>query len=164
MKKKIIEAINTQIKISGFINISDINNIMVRAGCYSILDDTTEENIKKGVLHWVNRDTDETQYTVRFKSDNTIGTDYMLRFLMDIKVIEHRMKKQKKEVYRYNLAVFELSQDVWESITKLMDNDKREIINSMYAPCTNVVFLKEYCKLDKDFETILKERFNIEII
>lgn len=93
MKKKIIEAINTQIKISGFINISDINNIMVRAGCYSILDDTTEENIKKGVLHWVNRDTDETQYTVRFKSDNTIGTDYMLRFLMDIKVIEHRMKK-----------------------------------------------------------------------
>lgn len=164
MKKKIIEAINTQIKISGFINISDINNIMVRAGCYSILDDTTEENIKKGVLHWVNRDTDETQYTVRFKSDNTIGTDYMLRFLMDIKVIEHRMKKQKKEVYRYNLAVFELSQDVWESITKLMDNDKREIINNMYVPCTNVVFLKEYCKLDKDFETILKERFNIEII
>ena len=164
MKKKIIEAINTQIKISGFINISDINNIMVRAGCYSILDDTTEENIKKGVLHWVNRDTDETQYTVRFKSDNTIGTDYMLRFLVDIKVIEHRMKKQKKEVYRYNLAVFELSQDVWESITKLMDNDKREIINNMYVPCTNVVFLKEYCKLDKDFETILKERFNIEII
>lgn len=73
-------------------------------------------------------------------------------------------KKQKKEVYRYNLTVFELSQDVWESITKLMDNDKREIINNMYVPCTNVVFLKEHCKLDKDFETILKERFNIEII
>lgn len=48
-------------------------------------------------------------------------------------------------------------------ISGYMDSDLRQKVAYEVSPCTNEVFLKRYCELDKSFEDVLKEEFGIEL-
>lgn len=50
-----------------------------------------------------------------------------------------------------------------DAIAVLMDNDIREKVHFELAPCSNVEFLKRYCELDPQFESVLKSEFSIEL-
>ena len=50
-----------------------------------------------------------------------------------------------------------------EAIAVLMDDELREKVHFELAPCSNEEFLKRYCELDPDFESVLKSEFSIEL-
>ncbi len=63
---------------------------------------------------------------------------------------------------RYNKA-FALQQDLMNLISTYMNDEIRERMHSELSPCTPVVFLKRYLKLDPDFAELLKTEFKIEM-
>lgn len=53
-------------------------------------------------------------------------------------------------------------EDLLGGIFDFMDYDKREQIHNDFAPCTELKFLIEYCKIDKDFEKdILNNEYSL---
>lgn len=50
-----------------------------------------------------------------------------------------------------------------DAIVVLMDNDLREKVHFEIAPCSNEEFLKRYCELNPQFESVLKSEFSIEL-
>lgn len=50
-----------------------------------------------------------------------------------------------------------------EAIAVLMNDELREKVHFELAPCSNEEFLKRYCELDPDFESVLKSEFSIEL-
>lgn len=52
---------------------------------------------------------------------------------------------------------------VMDAIAVLMDDELREKVHYELAPCTNEDFLKRYCELDSNFESILNEEFGIRL-
>lgn len=50
-----------------------------------------------------------------------------------------------------------------DNIATYMDDEKREEIHNEFAPCEPIVFLKEYLKIDPDFEALLNSEFSIEL-
>lgn len=52
---------------------------------------------------------------------------------------------------------------IMDAIVVLMDNDLREKVHFEIAPCSNEEFLKRYCELDPEFESVLKSEFSIEL-
>lgn len=50
-----------------------------------------------------------------------------------------------------------------DAIAALMDDETREKVHHELAPCEPIEFLKRYCELDPNFETVLKDEFSIEI-
>ena len=57
----------------------------------------------------------------------------------------------------------EMTQDLMDTIATYMDDEKREQVHNEIAPCSPEYFLKRYCKLDDNFENLLKEEFSIEL-
>lgn len=56
-----------------------------------------------------------------------------------------------------------IDNELMTDIAGYMDDVKREYAHTRLAPCTNEHFLKEYCKLDTDFEYLLYAEFGIDI-
>lgn len=54
-----------------------------------------------------------------------------------------------------------VTSSVMANIVVLMYDNLREQIHEEYAPCSNMRFLKEYCKKDPSFEDILCKEFSI---
>lgn len=52
---------------------------------------------------------------------------------------------------------------IMDAIVVLMDSDLREKVHFEIAPCSNTEFLKRYCELDPQFESVLKSEFGIEL-
>ena len=50
-----------------------------------------------------------------------------------------------------------------DAIVVLMDSDLREKVHFEIAPCSNEEFLKRYCELNPQFESVLKSEFGIEL-
>ena len=50
-----------------------------------------------------------------------------------------------------------------DAIVVLMDSDLREKVHFEIAPCSNEEFLKRYCELNPQFESVLKSEFSIEL-
>lgn len=50
-----------------------------------------------------------------------------------------------------------------DAIVVLMDDEMREKTHFETAPCSNEEFLKRYCELDPQFESVLKSEFSIEL-
>lgn len=55
----------------------------------------------------------------------------------------------------------EIDTELMDTIATYMDNEKREQVHRELAPCTPEEFLKRYCKLDLDFEHLLKSEFSL---
>lgn len=58
---------------------------------------------------------------------------------------------------------FILKQDLMDTIASYMDDDIREDLHFMIAPCSPDLFLREYTKRDPDFVDLLKSEFSIEM-
>ena len=56
-----------------------------------------------------------------------------------------------------------IDNELMTDISGYMDDVKREYVHTRLAPCTKEYFLKEYCKLDTDFEYFLDVEFGIDI-
>ena len=56
-----------------------------------------------------------------------------------------------------------LSDSLLSDISAYMDDEKREEIHGKFAPCEPIVFLKEYLKIDPDFEALLSSEFTIKL-
>lgn len=56
-----------------------------------------------------------------------------------------------------------LTMSLLDNIATYMDDEKREEIHNEFAPCEPIVFLKEYLKIDPDFEALLNSEFSIEL-
>lgn len=52
---------------------------------------------------------------------------------------------------------------IMDAIVVLMNNDLREKVHFEIAPCSNTEFLKRYCELEPQFESVLKSEFSIEL-
>ena len=52
---------------------------------------------------------------------------------------------------------------IMDAIVVLMNNDLREKVHFEIAPCSNEEFLKRYCELEPQFESVLKSEFSIEL-
>lgn len=50
----------------------------------------------------------------------------------------------------------------WDAIVNLMDDDIREEVHSLLAPCTKKEFLREYVKRDTGFADLLYNEFSID--
>lgn len=59
--------------------------------------------------------------------------------------------------------IFELTQDLMNTIASYMDDEKRENLHTKLAPCSPEDFLKAYVESDPEFEELLKSEFDIEI-
>lgn len=59
--------------------------------------------------------------------------------------------------------VFELTQDLMDTIAGYMDDEKREALHVQLAPCAPEVFLKAYVEVDPKFAELLKSEFGIEL-
>lgn len=59
--------------------------------------------------------------------------------------------------------IFELTQELMDTIASYMDDEKREQVHFELAPCDPEEFLKRYLELDPDFEGLLNDEFRIEI-
>lgn len=59
--------------------------------------------------------------------------------------------------------VNEVTDKEMEVIAAYMDGEKREKVHFKFAPCTNELFLKEYCKIDPEFVTVLENEFSVEL-
>ena len=58
---------------------------------------------------------------------------------------------------------FELTQELMDTISSYMDDDKRERVHFELAPCEPEEFLRRYLELDPDFEELLNNEFSIEV-
>lgn len=58
---------------------------------------------------------------------------------------------------------FILKQDLMDTIASYMDDDIREDLHFMIAPCSPDLFLREYTKRNPDFVDLLKSEFSIEM-
>lgn len=58
---------------------------------------------------------------------------------------------------------FTLTQDLMDDIASYMDDDIREELHSILAPCEPEYFLNEYIKRDPEILDILKNEFEIEL-
>lgn len=58
---------------------------------------------------------------------------------------------------------YTLDQEFMDVIVAYMNNDIREKVHFEMAPCTPEEFLKRYCELDPEFESLLKSEFSIEL-
>lgn len=56
-----------------------------------------------------------------------------------------------------------LDQKTMDIIASYMDDEKRENLHSNLAPCEPEFFLKEYVKIDPDFEKLLLNEFDITL-
>lgn len=56
-----------------------------------------------------------------------------------------------------------VSDNTMDAIAALMDDEAREKVHYELAPCSNEAFLKRYCELEPDFESVLKSEFSIEL-
>ena len=56
-----------------------------------------------------------------------------------------------------------LTQDQLDVIAKYMNDEIREEIHFMFAPCEPDFFLREYVKRDYEFEKLLYDEFGIEM-
>ena len=56
-----------------------------------------------------------------------------------------------------------LTMSLLDDIATCMDDEKREEIHNEFAPCEPIVFLKEYLKIDPDFEALLNSEFSIKL-
>lgn len=63
---------------------------------------------------------------------------------------------------RYREA-YTLDNETLNTITTYMDNEIREKVHHELAPCTPEEFLMRYVQLDRDFKSLLKDEFSIEI-
>lgn len=57
----------------------------------------------------------------------------------------------------------EVTQGQMDAIAVLMDDEVRERVHRELAPCTPETFLKRYCELVPEFETVLNGEFSVEI-
>jgi len=57
----------------------------------------------------------------------------------------------------------EIKDKTMDAIAVLMDEEIREKVYFEIAPCSNEEFLKRYCELDPQFESVLKSEFSIEL-
>jgi hypothetical protein len=57
----------------------------------------------------------------------------------------------------------EIKDKTMDAIAVLMDEEIREKVHFEIAPCSNEEFLKRYCELDPQFESVLKSEFSIEL-
>lgn len=58
---------------------------------------------------------------------------------------------------------FTLTQELMNDIASYMDDDIREELHSILAPCEPAYFLNEYIKRDPEILDILKNEFEIEM-
>lgn len=63
---------------------------------------------------------------------------------------------------RYREA-YTLDNETPNTIATYMDNEIREKVHHELAPCTPEEFLMRYVQLDRDFKSLLKDEFSIEI-
>lgn len=56
-----------------------------------------------------------------------------------------------------------ITQEKMDAIAVLMDDETREKVHHELAPCEPIEFLKRYCELEPNFESVLKDEFNIVI-
>lgn len=58
---------------------------------------------------------------------------------------------------------FKIHDELMQNIATYMDDDIRERLHVEICGCTNEEFLKQYLKLDPDFEKLLYGEFGIEM-
>lgn len=51
----------------------------------------------------------------------------------------------------------------WDAIVNLMDDNIREEVHGLLAPCTKREFLREYVKRDTGFADLLYNEFSIDL-
>lgn len=51
---------------------------------------------------------------------------------------------------------------IWNAIVALMDDEIRERVHGMVAPCSKRYFIENYIGEDPEFEQVLAEEFSIE--
>lgn len=64
--------------------------------------------------------------------------------------------------------VFDLTNDIflpgmWKEVTAFMDDDIRETVHYLLAPCTVREFLTEYVKRDSNFEELLYTEYSFDV-
>ena len=67
------------------------------------------------------------------------------------------------EVRECGEVVFNLTQELMDTIASYMDDDKREQVHAELAPCEPEVFLRAYIERDPSFKDLLKSEFSIEL-
>lgn len=67
------------------------------------------------------------------------------------------------QYYKKGECVMAVDNKTMDAIAVLMDRDIREKVHFELAPCSNEEFLKRYCELDPQFESVLKSEFSIEL-
>lgn len=56
-----------------------------------------------------------------------------------------------------------ITQKKMNEIITYMDDEKRKQVHAEFAPCAPEDFLRRYVALDPEFETVLRNKFSIEI-
>lgn len=72
--------------------------------------------------------------------------------------------KESKIMVKRNNEDYKITDMMMDTIASYMDDDIREELHSLYAPCSHEEFLKEYIKRDESFEDLLKNEFDIKLI
>lgn len=58
---------------------------------------------------------------------------------------------------------FKLDNELMDNIASYMDDEIREELHCEMAPCEHEEFLEAYLERDPEFESLLKNEFDIEI-
>lgn len=81
---------------------------------------------------------------------------------MNKQEIIEQLKKGKILMLRYG-EKFTITDELMEVVSNYMDDDLREGVHNEPAPCSNEIFLKEYCEVDSSFKKLLYDEFGIEL-
>lgn len=72
------------------------------------------------------------------------------------------MYKMNNYASDYASEKVRICRSTWDAIVAYMDDEKRELVHFIYAPCAEETFLKEYIRVDQAFCDLLWLEFGID--